>query len=58
MFESVSIWGIIWRSRTRNTKATGQTWLEFEFIVYFMPVLVTYKAVRIFFSAKGHVTPK
>ena len=43
MFESVSIKGIFWSSRARNSKVTDSIRPEFELVRDFMPVLVTNK---------------
>ena len=46
MFENVSIWAILWRSRACNSKVTGHIWPECELIQDFMPLLVTCKFAK------------
>ena len=43
MFESVSIWGIVWCSRACNSKVTIEILPEFELVQDLKPVLVIYK---------------
>ena len=43
LFEIGRIWGIVWRSRARNSKLSGHIWLEIESVRDFMPVLVICK---------------